>query len=162
MEKIKNTSELKRNLEVNREKLLELMKAYDLAVLGYQVQEQRCNDIYDKVLSEHEFYASIDFARAGINIGDRITEEKFDFLLSDEDFDRLTTLAAPIFLEECITDENGYFMEDWVSTKVSTMNALADFIIDDILPTDMREEFKQVRRHVVYEEKLINLMRSVS
>lgn len=49
------TAELKKNCETNREKLFELLKVYDLAVLGYQVQEQRCNDVYNKVLSENEF-----------------------------------------------------------------------------------------------------------
>ena len=41
MEEIKLMAELKKNCETNREKLSELMKVYDLCVLGYDTQEQR-------------------------------------------------------------------------------------------------------------------------
>lgn len=162
MEEIRLTAELKKNCETNREKLSELMKVYDLAILGYDMQEQRCKDIYNKVLSENEFYASRDMKRAEVKVGERITDEKFDFLLSDEDFERLGTLAHPIFVAEGITDEKGYFIKNWVKIKVSAMNDLVDFIIANILPTDLRNKFSIVRRSVVYEEKLINIMRSIA
>ena len=96
MEEIRLTAELKKNCETNRKKLSKLMKVYDLCVLGYDIQEQRCKDVYNKVLSENEFYVSRDMKRAEIKVGERITDEKFDFLLSDEDFDRLQTLFRNI------------------------------------------------------------------
>lgn len=162
MEKIIMTAELKKNCETNREKLSELLKVYDLTVLGYQVQEQRCKDVYNKVLSENEFYASRDVARTEIKVGERITDEKFDFLLSDEDFDRLQTLARPIFVANGITDENGYFIEDWVTKKVSARKDLVEFIIQNIVPSEMREKFWEVRHNIVQTDKLINIMRSVA
>ena len=88
-------AELKKNCDTNREKLFELLKVYDLTELGYQVQEQRCKDVYNKVLSENEFFASRDVARTEIEVGERITDEEFAFLLSDEDCDRLNALAHP-------------------------------------------------------------------
>ncbi len=156
------TAELKKNCETNREKLSELLKVYDLCVLGYDMQEQRCKDVYNKVLSENEFYASRDMKRVEVKIGERITDEKFDFLLSDEDFDRLQTLARPIFVAEGITDENGYFIEDWVTKKVSARKELVEFIIQNIVPNEMRVKFWEVRHNIVQTDKLIDIMRSVA
>ena len=162
MEKTILTAELKKNCETNREKLFELLKVYDLTVLGYQVQEQRCKDVYNKVLAENEFYASRDIERTEIKVGERITDEKFDFLLSDEDFDRLQTLARPIFVAEGITDENDYFIEDWVTKKVSARKELVEFIIQNIVPSEMREKFWEAKHNIVQMDKLINLMRSIA
>lgn len=162
MEKTILTAELKRNCEKNQKKLSELLKVYDLTVLGYQVQEQRIKDVYNKVLSENEFYAKRDCGRCLVKIGERITDEKFDFLLSDEDFDRLQTLARPIFVAEGITDENDYFIEDWVTKKVSARKDLVEFIIQNIVPNEMREKFWEVRHNIVQTDKLIDIMRSVA
>ena len=162
MEKTILTAELKKNCETNREKLSELLKVYDLTVLGYQVQEQRCKDVYNKVLAENEFYASRDIERTEIKVGERITDEKFDFLLSDEDFDRLQTLARPIFVAEGITDENDYFIENWVTKKVSARKELVEFIIQNIVPSEMREKFWEAKHNIVQMDKLINLMRSIA
>lgn len=162
MEEIRLTAELKKNCETNREKLSELMKVYDLCVLGYDMQEQRCKEVYNKVLSENEFYAKRDCGRCEVKIGERITDEKFDFLLSDEDFDRLQTLARPIFVAEGITDENDYFIENWVTKKVSARKELVEFIIQNIVPNEMRETFWEARQNIVQTDKLINIMRSVA
>lgn len=162
MEKTILTAELKKNCEKNQKKLSELLKVYDLTVLGYQVQEQRCKDVYNKVLSENEFYAKRDCGRCEIKVGDRITDEKFDFLLSDEDFDRLQTLARPIFVAEGITDENGYFIENWVTKKVSARKELVEFIIQNIVPSEMREKFWEARQNITQTDKLISIMRSVA
>lgn len=162
MEKTILTAELKKNCETNREKLSELLKVYDLTVLGYQVQEQRCKDVYNKVLSENEFFASRDVARTEIKVGERITDEKFDFLLSDEDFDRLHTLAHPIFVAEGITDENDRFIENWVTKKVHARKDLVEFIIQNIVPSEMREKFWEVRHNIMQTDKLISIMRSVA
>ena len=162
MEKTILTAEFKKNCETNREKLSELLKVYDLTELGYQVQEQRCKDVYNKVLSENEFFASRDVARTEIKVGERITDEKFDFLLSDEDFDRLQTLARPIFVAEGITDENDYFIENWVTKKVSARKELVEFIIQNIVPFEMRETFWEARQNIVQTDKLISIMRSVA
>lgn len=162
MEEIRLTAELKKNCETNRKKLSELLKVYDFCVLGYQVQEQRSKDVYNKVLSENEFYASRDIERTEIKVGERITDEKFDFLLSDEDFERLGTLAHPIFVAEGITDENDRFIENWVTKKVSARKDLVEFIIQNIVPSEMREKFWEARHNIVLTDKLISIMRSVA
>lgn len=162
MEEIKLMAELKKNCETNREELSELMKVYDLCVLGYDMQEQRCKDVYNKVLAENEFYAKRDCGRCEVKVGKRITDEKFDFLLSDKDFDRLQTLAHPIFVAEGITDENDYFIENWVTKKVSAHTDLVEFIIKNIVPSEMREEFWEARQNITQMDELINVMRSVA
>lgn len=155
-------AELKKNCDTNREKLSELLKVYDLTELGYQVQEQRCKDVYNKVLSENEFFASRDVARTEIKVGERITDEEFAFLLSDEDCDRLNALAHPIFVADGITDENGYFIENWVTKNVSARKELVEFIIQNIVPNEMRVKFWEVRHNIVQTDKLISIMRSVA
>ena len=100
--------------------------------------------------------------RAEIKVGERITDEKFDFLLSDEDFDRLQTLARPIFVAEGITDENGYFIENWVTKKVHARKTLVEFIIQNIVPSEMRETFWEAKHNIVQTDKLIEIMRSVA
>ncbi len=162
MEEIRLIAELKKNCGTNREKLYELLKVYDLCVLGYNMQEQLCKDVYNKVLSENEFFASRDVERTGIKVGERITDEKFDFLLSDEDFDRLLTLAQEIFVAEDITDENGYFIENWVEEKVSAHKDLVEFIIQNIVPFEMRKTFWDARYNTVQMDKLINATRSIA
>ena len=162
MEEIKLTAELKKNCETNREKLSELLKVFDLCVLGYDMQEQRCKDVYNKVLSENEFYASLDIERTGVKVGERITDEKFDFLLSEEDFDRLQTLAIQIFVAEKITDENGYFIENWVTKKVQAREELVEFIINNIVPKEMRKTFLEAKYNIVQMDKLINITRSIA
>ena len=52
MEEIILTAELKKNYETNRKKLFELLKVYDLCTLGDDMQQQRCKDVYNKVLFE--------------------------------------------------------------------------------------------------------------
>ena len=162
MEEIKLTAELKKNCETNREKLSELLKVFDLCVLGYDMQEQRCKDVYNKVLAENVFYASLDIERTGVKVGERITDEKFDFLLSEEDFDRLQTLAIQIFVAEGITDENGYFIENWVTKKVQARKELVEFIINNIVPKEMRETFLEAKYNIVQMDKLINITRSIA
>lgn len=155
-------AELKKNCETNREKLSELLKVYDLTELGYQVQEQRCKEVYNKVLSENEFYAKRDCGRCEVKIGERITDEKFDFLLSDEDFDRMNALAHPIFVAEGITDEKDRFIEDWVTKKVQSRKELVEFIINNIVPKEMRETFSSAKYNIVQMDKLINITRSIA
>ena len=162
MEEIKLTAELKKNCETNREKLSELLKVFDLCALGYDMQEQRCKDVYNKVLSENEFYAKLGCGRCEVNAGDRITNEEFSFLLSDEDFEHYLSLAKPIFVAEKITDENGYFIEDWVTKKVQARKELVEFIINNIVPKEMRETFSAAKYNVVQMNKLINITRSIA
>lgn len=155
--------ELKANCNNHREKLSELLKAYDLAVLGRQVADAHETEISNKVLAEHEFFAKRSFNRAPADIkaGDRITDETFTFLMSDEDFNRFFEIRLPHLVEAKICDEKGYYLTDWVSINVDAMNALVDFIIENIVPAYMRATFAAERRNIVVEKKLIDITRKV-
>lgn len=159
MEKEIMIAELSSNCNNHRYKLLELLKAYDLAVLGRQVADAHEKEIRNKILAENEFFAKRDCGRGGMKIGDRITDETFDFLMSGEDFNRYQEVSHRYFVDAGICDENGYYLTDWISIKVNAMNVLVDFIIANILPTALRETFAMVRRNVVQEEKLIDITR---
>ena len=153
-------AELTENCNRHRDTLIELLKSYDLAVLGREMADAHEKDIHNRVLAENEFYVSRRFERdCEVKFGDRITDETYDFLMSKEDFERYLKLSRPIMVAEGVCDENGYYLTDWVSIKVNTMNVLVDFIIANILPTALRETFAMVRRNVVQEEKLIDITR---
>ena len=107
-------AELTKNCGEKREKVAELFKALELAELGYKLQDERCKDVHNRVLAEYEFFCDKDFSRdTGFKVGDRITDDEFLFLLSDDDFDRVMKLSRPIMVAEKITDEDGYFLENW-------------------------------------------------
>ena len=159
MNEKKLLAELTKNCKENRETLNELLNTYELAEIGIKVSEAREKEIYDSVLAENEFYSEQEASRIGVKKGDRILDNDNAFLLSNDDFERLLSLAHPIFVAENICDENGYYITNWLEIKVEAMNTLVDFIIEKILPSDMREDFAKVRRNVVYEKKLIDITR---
>lgn len=161
MEDILIKKALEQKLKSNRGKILDLLQEYDLAVLGYQVQEERRKDAYNKVLSENTFYACQDMNRAGIKAGVRITEVDFCFLLSVEDFCKVQELVLPILVAEGMTDKNGCFVENWLKRKVLAMNNLTNFIIANILPTKMAQDFSNKNLSVVFQEKLISIIRGM-
>ena len=154
-------AELTKNCNGKKEKVLELLKAFDLAELGYDVQDQQCKDVYNRVLSENVFLCAREFSRdTGYKIGDRITDEAFDFLLSDEDFQRLQQMALPYMVEEKITDENFYYLTDWATICMETRNNLVNYLIDEIVPKPLREVFESQRSSIVFQDKLINAFKS--
>lgn len=158
MEKEMLLSELTKNCNGNNEKLMELMKTYELAKLGGDVQQQQINDIYNRILETHEFFAKTDAKRLGISKGDRITTEEFMFLLSDKDFGKLMELSHPVLVKEKICDEKGYYITNWNTIELNAMNELVDFIILNIVPSQMRPLFWKSRRSVVFEHKLISAL----
>lgn len=148
--------------EENRDKLFELLKVYELAQLGHEIQEQECKSVCNQVLSENEFFAAKEFDRSPvqIKIGDRILDEKYTFLLSDEDFDRLQELEAPILVEQEITDERGYYLTNWLETECDARRNLVNFIILNIVPESMRELFWKNRLNIVFCHKLIDAFKN--
>lgn len=162
MDESKLIEELKENCESNREKLAELLKTYELAVLGYDVQEQRIKDICNQILAEHEFFAAKNIGlRIGVGPGERITDEENSFLMSDEDFKRYNEeLCTSYLCKAGITDENGYYITNWLEIKTDARSDLVDFIIDCLVPTPMRDIFSRNRRNVIVCDKLINILKS--
>lgn len=156
MEKEILLAELTKNCIGNNKKLLELMKAYELAKLGGEVQEQQIKDIYNKILETNEFFAKMDAKRIGISKGDRITDESRMFLLSDKDFGRLMELSSPILVSQQICDKNGYYVTNWFKIECNSRRELVDFIIAELVPAPMRAKFTEGRYSVLFENKLID------
>ena len=162
MEEEKMLSELIQNRCKNVDKLRELLEAYDLAEIGRKTQDQHVIDICNRVLQENEFFASDECERIGIKIGDRITDEKDDFLLSDEDYFRVHELMRPILVAENVTNEKGYFITDWSSKSSKAWVELVNFIIQKILPAPFRETFWENRFNVLKMDKLIESVRKIA
>lgn len=152
-------AEFKNNMKGKESKLIQLLATLDLMKLGEQLREQREKEVYNYVLAEYEFFASESCERAGINVGERITDEENLYLLSSEDFNKVLELAAPIMFAKQITDENGYYLDDWTGKKVEAHKNLVEFILD-IVPVSMRGVLEECRYNVVYADKLINAFRS--
>ena len=151
-------AELKGNCEEKKAKVLELFEALELAELGYKLQDERCKDIHNRVLAEHEFLCDKEFSRdTGFNVGDRITDDEFLFLLSDEDFDRVMKLSRPIEVAEKITDEDGYFLENWGKMRCDARCELVEYIILEIVPEALRPIFWENRINYTFQEKLIKI-----
>ena len=153
-------AELTKNCEGKKQKLMDLMEAFDLACLGYDLQDQHSKDIHNRVLRENEFFCDKEFSRdTGFKIGDRITDEEYLFLLSDEDFDKVMKLARPICVEEKLTDKDGYFLENWVGIRAKAREELVNFLIYEIIPESLRPHFDSCRWNVVHSDKLIDVFK---
>ena len=157
------TAEFSANVKANIEQLADLFKAYDLAKLGYDMQEERCKQCFNEALNAGEYYAAEGCNMRGVNIkrGDRVTDEKFDFLLSDEDWDRYTAATLPILERDGLTDAEGNYTTDWLGIMGDARRALVNFIIDTILPVGMREQFSAVRLNIVQTDKLLDIVRPI-
>ena len=149
--------ELENNCKKHSKELLDLMEAYDLAVLADNIQEAHIKDLYNEVLRDHQFFASEGCNRLHVKAGDRIKDEECTFLMSSEDFDRYNTLCAARLCKAGITDEKGYFRTNTFTIKNYNRNVLVDFIIDNIVPKGIRSDFKHLRTHLVTQEKLIKI-----
>ena len=151
-------AELTKNCGEKREKVAELFKALELAELGYKLQDERCKEIHNRVLSENNFLCDKDFARdTGFNVGDRITDEDFLFLLSDSDFQKVMELSRPIMVAEKITDKDGYFLENWGKMRCDARCDLVEYIILEIVPAPLRPIFWENRVNVTFQDKLMKI-----
>ena len=154
-------AELTKNCGEKEEKLMDLLEAIDLAKLGYDLQDQHSKDIHNRVLRENEFFCDKEFSHdTGFKVGDRITDEDYLFLLSDEDFDKVMELSRPICVEEKLTDEKGYFLEDWSGICRKAREELVSFLVYEIIPETLRIHFKSCLWNVVHSDKLINAFKN--
>lgn len=155
----KYSDEFRVNCETNAQQLNKLFKTFDLAKLGYEMEKAHINDLYNEVLKEHTFYASKDCERLGKKAGERIEDEQDAFLMSKSDFEKFLALTTPKLAEAGITDSKGYYITNWLTIKVEAKKELVDFIIDNIVPKELREQFEGARRNVVYQDKLLDIIR---
>lgn len=155
----KLSGELQYNCETNINRLSELFKAFDLAKLGYDAQEAHIVDLYNEVLKEHTFYASKDCERLNKKAGIRVEDEQDTFLLSKSDFEKFLELTTQKLAKAGITDVKGYYITNWLTIKMDAKRELVNFIIDNIIPKDMRSPFEGARRNVVYQDKLLDTIR---
>lgn len=161
MNELKQIAELERNCKTNINQLRKLFKAYELAELAYDMQKQQIKDIGDMVLNDNCFYANEECKQANINAGERITNEHFSFLLSNDDFDKFQAMKLPILAKEGITDEKGNYITNWLMIKCDAYRCLVNYIVDNIIPEEFREFFSRTKLNIVYTDKLINIIRPI-
>jgi len=160
MEKEMLLAELTKNCKKYGKELFEMMKVLDLTILGDKVQEQQFKDIHNRVLSENEFYAEKDVSRRiPVRKGDRITDEKYDFLMSKDDFDKYQELCLPYYVNGNLTDEKGYFITNWSMKVIEEKNNVFDFICKKVLPKELGDVFYEQRWRLTVQDKVIDLTR---
>ena len=159
MEEKKMMAEMMKNFGKKKNVLKELVKTYQVAKLGDEVQEEHIREIHNRVLNENEFFAEKECSRGNIaiKVGDRITEDEFTFLLSDEDFDRFQNLAAPILVAEKITDEDGCFLTNWSMMKVEAVNNLFEYVCKNVLTKKEGAELFEFRWNYSVQKKVLDL-----
>lgn len=158
--------QLTTNIVGKKDRLAELFTLYDLNKIGYDVQESLCNDIRDKVLKENEFVVSRILGGGSqrelpLKNGERITNQNDDWLMSDEDFGRYQRICIAEMAKAGVTDEKGYYTQDWLQRKSDSWSELVDFIIDEILPDGLRKIFKDHRYSVMRMNQLLDITRPI-
>ena len=161
METKEMTAEFTANAKANIGRLAELFEAYDLAELGYKMQRKQIKECFAVALQAGEYHAAEGRDHAGIKSGDRVTDYKLSWLLSDEDFRRLNAAALPLLVRDGVTDERGYCITDWLGIKEDARRALVNLIIDTILPDGMREQFSALRFNIFQTDKLLDIVRPI-
>lgn len=151
--------ELKKNCKQYGKELREMLTALDLTILGNDVQEQHFKDIYNRVLEENEFFAAEECSRGDVVVkkGDRITDESFTFLLSEEDFDRWQKISLPYCVEEDLVDENGYFITNWSMMVIEEKNKVFEFICKKVLPKEIGDFFYENRWNITIQNRVIDI-----
>lgn len=151
-------AELTKNCGEKKEKLMDLLEAFDLAELGRKMDDEREKEISNRVLSENEFFCCKEYSRdTGFKVGERITDEEFTFLLSESDFQKYLELRRPLLVAEKLCDENGYYLVNWGKITCDARYALVEYIIDEIVPKAIAKLFHKNIHSIVMQEKLIKI-----
>ena len=157
-------AELEKNCTTNKAKLVELLKNYELAKLGEEVQNARFKEIYDRVLQDNYFVSTMKYERCResqdvIKVGDRITDSTFDFLLSDEEWYRYMDLTKRPCIEAGLTNPDDTYVTDWTMIAIEAKDNVVAFIIDHIVPASMRDGLEKARKSIIYQDKLIDAVK---
>ena len=151
-------AELTKNCGEKKEKLMDLLKTFDLAELGRKIDDEREKEISNRVLAENEFFCCKECSRdTGFKAGERITDEEFTFLLSESDFQKYLKIRRPLLVAEKLCDENGYYLTNWGKITCDARYALVEFIIDEIVPKSIAGIFRENIYSIVMQEKLIKI-----
>ena len=154
-------AELTKNCGKKKEKLMDLLKAFDLAELGRKMDDEREKEISNRVLAENEFFSGKDSERMGMKSGERITDEEFTFLLSESDFQKYLKIRRPLLVAEKLCDENGYYLTNWGKIICDARYALVEFILDEIVPKAIAEICRKNIHSIVMQEKLIKITKEM-
>lgn len=148
-----------------RARLYELIKVYDLCKLGEEVHQSEVDEIITQVLRENDFRAVHGYKSRGCadapSVGDRVLSEDWTCALSETDFARLMDLCVPRWHAAGLTDENGTSTPAWTVKKIDARRELLDFIIDTIIPSALRPDFRNGRHNFSVMEKLIETTRGL-
>lgn len=157
--------ELETNCKRFGNELLDHLKAYDLAVLADDLQEERIKECYNEVLKEHTFLVSAKnhqcAKRLGIEVGERITDDDNAFLMSKDDFEQYNSVYSQKKLYDAgICDEKGYYIVNTSDIKFKERTELVEFIISNIIPASIRGDFWRNRTSYRIQEKLIKIIKA--
>ena len=137
--------------------LASLLRNYELAKLGRELNEQRINDASNKVLKENVFIADRDCERCGMKKGDRITDEEMTFLMEKKQWDKYIKLHIKECEKRGLTEKDGKIKGNWTEMVAKTRKMAVDYILRQLVPDDLKEKLSEVRNNVIMEKKLIEI-----
>jgi hypothetical protein len=118
-----------------------------VASAAWRAAEETDKESKNKVLSENVFVICTDHETRATKNGDRITDYKIDFLMSDSDFEKYCQLVYEENLKAGL-DSGGVGLTFWHLRKavIDAENALIDTVAADI-PQYTPEIIKKVKTH---------------
>lgn len=153
-------AELSANIEANKDRLLELMKAYDLACVGYDTQEATRKDVERSILSENVFLSEHVSEKYGLKKGDRITGDKPAVFMSSEDYRRFYKIRLERLYQLGLTDKEGRYKVKWSELIYKAREELVNFILDYILPSELSETLRGVKESAALKTCLISVFKN--
>lgn len=134
--------ELVSNCKNGRDQLRKLNDEYiRLNNLKWQRDEKE-DYVRNLVLLDNTFYADKDtpaYSSGRIQKGDRITENAFSYLMSDEDFEKYDTICMERLLSAGLVDKEGNPTPDYNKQTSDALQNTIDFFISTVVPKIFRK-----------------------
>jgi len=138
-------------------------KAMDKTMLAYaawRAAEEIDKASKEKVLAENDFKISLDDGEImrGVKNGDRITDPRIDFLMSDTDFEKYCQLVYEENLKAGL-DSGGVGNTFWHLRKavLDAENELIDTVAAEI-PAYTPEAVKRIKTSLKFREQFLKIM----
>lgn len=156
-EEIKTT--LTNNIKKEKNELKALLACYDIAAEMEKDEDKRFTEIAEKVLKENDFRFPEDNERMQVKKGERILKDDDTFLMSENDKTRYRQIVSESNHAAGLTDKDGYYTSNIRTIRRQAYNTIVNFIIERILPEQIRKTFQDNKLNITYTDRLIEIIR---
>jgi hypothetical protein len=151
--------EFENNMNQGKDHLHLLKLQYLAAQLVEHELQEKFNEAHNKVLQDNEFFVVNTDTRLSQKIGDRITDQEYEFCMSDEDLKKYFALCTIETTKRGLTKDDGTYNDNCngIEIKFKAENALVDYQIS-LLPKALQDEFQAVKKDYVLKHKFIDII----